>query len=269
MLSGYITILSLGFFSIPAFLFYGTLNSTVQTQQFIVHLTPKPFDLIFRLLAILIISIVSGLIITRLLNTVRFGRIFRNLLYGNLILGLILGLSFFIQGPLNSPDLGPYSLQSTCEMPISKTVQIRKENYNSTKPEHRGLAGIPLFYGTSYYISRDDGLSWSQFMHVAYWYGTCKNNVAINEKSFGFWEGGTLFVTHDSGENWHIWYVNQLMGDFAVFVGKFADTNIDSVTFTDEIHGQMQLADPNNASQEDSEFILDSTDGGLTWHLTD
>lgn len=217
LLPGYIGIPSMGMLSFLAFPFFDALDSIVHTQRFTIHITPKPSNLLFAFTVVFIVSVVLGLTTWRLLKLVRFRGVIRFLLYGNFVFGMGFGFLMLIQGPLSSPDVGPYTLQSTCEIPISDTIRIREEYSDSIRPEHRGLAGIPLFYGTSYFISRDDGEVWSLFMHLARWRGDCENSGVLSEEFFWFWEWGALFITRDGGQNWHIWHVNQLGGDFAPF----------------------------------------------------
>jgi hypothetical protein len=266
LLPGYTAILSMGLLIALAFPFFDALDSVVQTQRLTIYITPKLIDLLVDFVAVFIVSVVLGLIIWRLLKLVKFRGVIRFLLYGNFVFGLGFGFLVLIQGPLSPPDVGPYTLQSTCEIPISETIRIREEYSDSTRPEHRGLSGIPLFRGTSYFISRTSDETWSQFMHLSHWYGDCENSGIVSGEFFWFWEWGALFVTHDAGESWHIWTVHDLGEDFAVFGGRLADSRIESVTFADETSGQMKLSNSHFGTPDDPRFTLVTTDGGLTWH---
>jgi hypothetical protein len=261
----FIAVLSMGVLSFPTASFYDALDFAAPNQRFTVYWIPEPSDVVRSITVLFVVSIVLALIVWRLLRMGRFRRAIRPLLYGNFFLGIGFAFLIVIQGSLRTPDFY-YTLKSTCTIPVSETTRIRAEYSDSIRPEHRGLAGIPPFRGTSYLVTQNGGETWSLFMHLSPWRGDCRHSGIRSEEFFWLWEGGVLFVSHDAGQHWQIWDVNQIRHLFPTFFGsEIADPTIESVVFTDETHGTMELAYFDHATQTRPRFTLVSTDGGLTW----
>ncbi len=146
-----------------------------------------------------------------------------------------------------------------------KTITVRY--FHSTRPQDAGLAGIPPFSASIYKIS--DGDTGRDFMFIPHHMGRCNQNGGLNNNTFWLWEWHTLIITHDGGQTWDLWKMKELGGAFDDPASRVADSYIESVTFSDALHGEMTAAYSRRATQDRPQFSLYTTDGGQTWQLSE
>lgn len=258
-----ISLFFLGFLSLPleeiyyAALFPNPKSKTTLDLQ--IYLLPDSSDKLIAALIFIAIGMGIGIGVWGLLRIKRIRKLIAGLLLVNFVLGVgIIAYGLFISGAFNRQE--EYSLQSFCEVPISQSTALRVQYFDSWREQDRQLAGIPKYRELSYQITRDDGNTWQEFIHITFWQGDCDQIQVYNEHFVWFWEQDALFITHDGGETWHLWQSA---------INKAADTHvsdqIEVVTFTDELNGQMQITRFDYDTQIDSTYNLTSTDGGYTW----
>jgi hypothetical protein len=106
-------------------------------------------------------------------------------------------------------------------------------------------------------IGKDEG-SWRQIMHIGPISQAtgCGTLGVFDENFFWYWIGWKLAVTHDGGETWETWDINDLFPEWRCCEAR----RIDNVEFRDEVSGLMHGSfDAGQANQ------LVSQDGGITW----
>lgn len=253
----------LGFLSLPLGEIYSRVifsNPNSESLAYpVVYLLSDAIDRPIATIIIITSGILIGVCVWILLRITRIQKLVRRLLFINFAFGLGIGFLFVLSSiPFE------YTQKSSCEVPISESTALRVQYFDSKREQDRELAGIPIHREISYQITQDGGSTWREFVHIGFSWGDCNQIRIHNEQFFWFWESGALFITHDGGETWHLWSIQELVGEFANIP---ADSQIEVVNFSDDLNGHMQITYFDRDTQTQPTSTLISTNGGYTWNI--
>ncbi len=259
-----VSLVTLGFLTAPSGLFYSLISTepVTQFQYMTVSLVGQvgmPFGAVLELTA------VSALIawgLRRITQAEGVNRVLQVVFCLNLLLAWI---TLFL---VVADESNRYMMRASCDLTISKTVGIRVHYYADLSIEDQSrFAAIPASQDTRYWMTQDGGQTWRHFLTLTSWRGSCAHVNTAGEGFFWLYEWGAFIFTHDSGQTWGVWTVNQVQKSFQENWEEVSRSRITAVTFQDQSHGRMTLEYFDYESQKSQEYSLYTTDGGLTWHL--